>query len=443
MFRAAFYEKEITPPLGCFIPGYFNLRQGSEVADRLYARAAVLQNQTDTVAMISVDGCIMDARLREIVCRRIEKYIPLKPENVLLAYTHSHTGIPEFGYQADGYLGDKDAAENQEGYFDVFSKLIADCVILAFYRLSDAELCFGLGEVSGISFCRNYLMKNSTPQTNPGRLNPDIVKPFAETDNELPVLLAKGTDGKPKGAVISFACHPDCVDGTAYSGDYISELSMQLKKLYGEEFVTVFLLGTCGDINHFNVATEKDSPDHYRKMGRKIAGEAQKVIAFAEPVSGDTLTCRYEVMPLGRRPVSEEEIAQARHTVETVKEIPGVKIAADNTSKELYDLAMAKQFLNFIETTPETVNMPLQVITVGDVKLYAFPNEIFCRYGKIVKKGSNAPKRFVASMCNASHGYVPTEDLFYDTIYEASAGANCLEADAGERMAEKLLEMGR
>ncbi|MDD6308559.1 MAG: neutral/alkaline non-lysosomal ceramidase N-terminal domain-containing protein [Clostridia bacterium] len=441
MFRAAFYEKEITPPLGCFIPGYFNLRRGSDVKDRLYARATVIQNDTDTIAIISMDSCTMEMRMRDAICARIEKYVGIKPDNVMVACTHSHTGIPKIGYSGNGTPEGDDAVDCQAGYFDVFTKLIADCVILAYYRLFDAEISYSIGEVNGISFCRNYIMKNSTPRTNPGRLNPDIERPYTDTDNELPILSVKDKDGNLRGAIICFACHADCVDGTAYSGDYIAELSKQLKKLYGEEFVTVFLLGTCGDINHFNVKTEKDAPDHYRKMGRKIAGEVQKMVAFAEPVVGDTVKSRFALIPIHRRPVSNDKIAEAKHIVETVKEDKNAKIAADNTSKEQYELAMAKSLLRFLETTPEIVQMPMQVMEIGDVKLFAFPNEVFSKFGKDVKKKAGAAKRFVASICNESRGYIPTEDLIYDTIYEARIGANCLEAKAGEIMANKLIEM--
>ena len=39
--RCAFYEKEITPPLGGDIPGYYINRFTEDVADELYVRAVV------------------------------------------------------------------------------------------------------------------------------------------------------------------------------------------------------------------------------------------------------------------------------------------------------------------------------------------------------------------------------------------------------------------
>ena len=50
MFEFGFYEKEITPPLGCGVPGYFSIRRGSDVLDRLYARAVVVKENEEKLA---------------------------------------------------------------------------------------------------------------------------------------------------------------------------------------------------------------------------------------------------------------------------------------------------------------------------------------------------------------------------------------------------------
>jgi len=293
MFKCAFYEREITPPLGCDIPGYGSVRRGSDVKDRLMAKALVISNGDEIFAFITVDACSLYFEVRNEIAKRVSERTPIKMENVLVAAIHTHTGIP------DKYRHYDDAAfEEQKGYFDVFPKLIADCAILAYKRLTESTLTFGVGDVKGISFCRDYIMKNATPRTNPGRLNSDIICPASPIDTELPVLFVKDASGRPMGAVIAFACHLDCVDGTEYSGDIASEISKRLKNLYGYDFVTLFFMGTAGDINHFNVNIAGDPPDHYRRMGQKIVGEALKVISFAEPVVGDTIIAKYEILEI-------------------------------------------------------------------------------------------------------------------------------------------------
>lgn len=419
MIKVAFYEREITPPLGCMIPGYFQVRLGSDVRDRLYARAVVIQNDTETIAMVAIDGSSgVSLDMKKAVCDRVEEYVGIKPENVLICNTHCHTGIPKEGMDLN-----PDGSEKQASYFEILRKSMADCIILAYKRLSESEIYYNIGEVKGISFCRNYFMKDSTPQTNPGRLNPNIIEPCTEIDYELPVMFVKGTDGVPKGAIVSFACHPDCKGGTEYSGDYISVLSKEMKRLYGEDFVTVFLLGTAGDINHIDVNREKDTPDHYRKMGKKIAGEVEKTIAFAEPIAGDTVKAKYEIIKIGPR----TDITLDKN----------VKVSGDNP------LAFALENEEMMRKIQKEYDVPLQFFQVGDVKFFAFPCEIFCKFGRKVKENSGASKRFVMTLCNAAYGYVPTQELRCNTIYEAIPGASNMDANAGDIMADKLIEMGK
>lgn len=438
MFKVGFYEKEITPPLGSHIPGYFNERPSTDVKDRLFAKAMVIANGKETVAIITADGCSMHNDCIAMVKDRVTEFIGLKPENIMFAFTHTHTGIPRYKMSKS-----ERTDKNQEFYWEVFSKLMADCAILAYNRLSESELYFGMGKVEGISFCRDYLMKNGTPQTNPKRCSEDIIEPAGETDNALPVLFVKDTCGNPKGALISFACHPDCVSGTEYTGDYISILSKELKKTYGEEFVTVFLQGTSGNINHFDVSKESDSPDHYVMMGKLIAGEALKIIAKAEKVEDDTLYSKFEIVNYERMDISEEKIAKARYIIATVKPLLGVKISADGSDPDQYALAMSKNLIDFLETSPASYDVPLQFIKIGDVKLYAFHSEIFCTYGLNVKKNAGTDKCFVATLANGSYGYIPTKDLIYDTIYESRPGTFRFKPEVGEQMVQKLLEMGK
>ncbi len=112
-------------------------------------------------------------------------------------------------------------------------------------------LKYASGSVKGISFIRNYIMKNGSIKTNPGRLNPEIVKPYGELDEELSIIIVEDENHNPKGAITSFACHQDCVDGSRYSGDYSSVLADELKKYYGKDFINVFFIGTCGNIKSF------------------------------------------------------------------------------------------------------------------------------------------------------------------------------------------------
>ena len=153
------------------------------------------------------------------------------------------------------------------------------------------------------------------------------------------------------------------------------------------------------------------------------------------------INSRLEYITIDRVEVEKEKIEDARNTIATVKEKKGVKISADNTDPEQYKLAMAKRLVNFIDSTPEAFDVPVQCIQIGEFTIYGFNSEIFSEFGKIVKKGDGTGINLVATLCNEAFGYVPTRDMFYDTIYESRPGSCRLDKEAGYIMAEKLISM--
>lgn len=440
MFEFGFYEREITPPLGSGIPGYFSIRRASDVADRLYARAVVVKEGNEKVAILSIDGLHPKKDICDNIAKRIEEYTDIPRSHIMIAFTHSHTAIP-FRFECVAFADDPIVKESIKGYDEVFARLVADCATLANLRLKKATAYFGKGEVRGISFCRDYYMKNGTSQTNPPRKSPEIISAVTESDKELPILMVKDEHQIPVGAIVSFACHADCVGGDKLSGDYVSVLSKELKKVYGQEFVTVFLLGCSGDVNHFDVTKESDSDDHYVKMGKKIAGEAVKVAAFAKELEETKVKARLEYITIPRRSVEQERIDEARNCIATIKEDKNVKISADNTDPDQYKLAMAKRLIDYLETTPNSFDVPLQCIRIGELTIYGYNSEIFTEFGKMLKKEDGTEMNIVATLCNEAFGYVPTRDMFFDTIYESRPGSNRLDKEAGYIMTEKLVSM--
>lgn len=434
MFECGFYEKEITPPLGLLIPGYFNERPAANVTDRLYAKAVVFRNGSELAAVASVDACSIPLRLVDQVIARVAEYTPLSSEQILVAADHTHTGGP--------FYQKEDHAWRNAEYESYVVKLIADTITLAYLRLEKANLRFGMGEVTSISFCRDYVMKDGSFRTNPGRLNPDIVHPVTDIDPQFPVLYVEAEDGRPLGALTCFACHQDCVDQSNYSADFSGSLAREMKKVYGQDFVNLFLLGTCGDINHFNVKTAGDAPDHFVKMGKILAGEEIKTIHEAKPLEGDSLAVKKETVQIKRREISPERLAEAKHIKATVKPAVGVKIAADNTDPEQYALAMANNTLR-LAALPEVLDVTAQVIRIGEMLLYCFPGEVFSCFGKQVKAATKVPC-MVATLCNDNvTGYIPAEDLFVPGIYEAVEGSANMIPAGGRILTEKLLEMAK
>ena len=76
--RVAFYESEITPPLGGLMWGYYSQRFSQDVFDRLYARATVIEDGGNYAAFVVIDTCVVPPELHEAVTKRVYEYTGIK-----------------------------------------------------------------------------------------------------------------------------------------------------------------------------------------------------------------------------------------------------------------------------------------------------------------------------------------------------------------------------
>ncbi len=433
MFKCAFYEKEITPPLESIIPGYFTPRVATEVLDRLYVKAAVFENNGNAVAIIAADSCGLSTNVCNKIVERVERMTGIPAENVMVCSTHTHTGIPS---------GDFAVCKEDEIYLDVFCRLAADCATIAYGNLVPATLKYVKSTVEGISFVRNYRMKDGSVRTNPGRNNPDVLEPCDKADPDFPVLIAYDEKGIPLGAVSNFACHLDCVTSFhQLSGDYASVISYKFKEQFGNDFVSVFVMGTAGNVIEVNyMAAEKLPTYNYVCFGETLAKEAIKVIPNALEIKNPEVSSKKKVLMLKRRRISEEQL-KIEKDLSSRKEV----IYATSTDRSL-GVANRGYIAERIvcEMEDKAANRPfvLQVITIGDCKFYGIASEIYVKFGRDVKANAPTDKVFIATVTNGFNGYIPTPDLFKEEdMYETKISQAKFDSDTGDKIVATLKEM--
>ena len=419
--RAAFYEKDITPPLGCYLAGYYINHTAEDVLDPLYVRTAVLESDGTVAAFIDIDSCELPDDLHDAVTGRITAYTGIQPENILIAVNHTHKGIPitdnpEIGAYADA------------PYKDVCYRLIADSVILAYRRLAASDGVFAVGKAEGISFNRTSRMKDGSLRTNV--FNEDVQEPFGEIDTDVPLLFFRSTEGTPLGAIVAFACHQDCTPGSQYSGAFAAVLAKELKKEFGNDFITVFFAGTSADINHFDPARGGKMPDDtYITMGNVLKKACLDALPHAKPI-GDGIVCKKESFPVTCRILAEEEM------------LAEIRRMADNK-----DITAIRNLCYYQANVKDAAaSVYLQYIRVGTVSVYAFPGEMFVYFGKYIKAHAATADNIVISFANSGCGYVATREAFAENSYlyekDLCFGA-CLAPEEGYRMTEELLRMAQ
>jgi len=420
--RAAFYEIEITPPLGGMMWGHYSDLRATDVQDRLFTKAFVVEDEGEVAAMVCFDSCVVPADMHDIVTKRIEEYTGIKPERVCLHSNHTHWGAsfcdsPELNSFAD------------VTYRDVCYRLIADAVILAYKRLAPVDASFGASELHGYSFCRNYILEDGTVITH-GKSPLAVKGLLAEIDPAVSVLTFR-RDGEPIGALINYALHQCCCGHIeAYTGDFSSILSKELKKLYGPDFVSFFVQGTCGDINHINNdRVTKATHDTYREIGRALAKETVKSMENDKPIGGG-IRVKKELIRIPTRQMTDEQAMDAT-----------IALAKRNSQMKLRNL------LYYHTTNKATYkDLWLQQICIGDTAIWCLPGEVFVDFGRRIKTESPYQNNLVAELCNSYCGYIPTKRAFEPNcdLYETSlCHHSCLIPEAGDMIVDRLLEMDK
>ncbi len=437
MLKCGFFETVFTPELGLNIPGYFDPRPADGIKDDLKARAFVVDNGEKAAAFVVLDLLAMPDELGDAIRARITEHTGIPREYIMVSATHSHTSCP--------YVG---PCTEQVG------KRAADAVILAYKYRTEAVVGCGVGQETGISFNRRYLMKNGTIRTNPGMLNHNIVRSMGIIDPDVTVLRVDKPCGKPLGVVVNFACHPDVVTGTEYSADYIGELSEMIKKALGEDVITVFINGDCGDINHIDFTGKIDttSPIRYKQMGRILAGDVLAVRETIKPTDSMEIAALSEKVTIARRLPTSEQVEWSKKVIngedpeenislQEKNDDAGVEfIAASNT--HVVNLSRANSIMWLHEHQIKTADVEVQAFRLGETGLVALPGEIFVEIGLAIKKASPFKYNINAEQANGLYGYIGTKLAHEQGSYEVQLSRYTnLAAEAEEKLVAKAGEL--
>ena len=419
--KAAFYESDITPPLGCYITGYGVPRYAEDVHTKLSSKAVVFEDGGKYSVIISVDICEYPHEMHDIVTKRIFEFTGITSDNVCIHSTHSHCGAPVWDDPAIDCYGDPE-------YKNVFYRLVADSAILAHKRLEESEIYFSKGIAKGIANNRCWIMKDGTMKTFVNDIE-KAEKPLSPPDEEVSILFVE-QNGKKVGAIYSFGCHQDTTKEKecGYSGDYSAIVSRHLKEKYGHDFVALYLAGPCGDINHIKNGGGGEQIS-YKQIGEIISNTIFECESEKIRLAGSLSGTKEPISIKKRKYSSEEFINLAKYYLDAdgggTFRLSNLVFYHQNDKKECRDLYV-------------------QVISIGDFVLFVYPGEMFVEYSHRTKKESPFKYTMVTENSNGHGGYIPTPNAFSENsyLYEISPAYDSdLVPEAGEILLEKIMKI--
>ncbi len=438
--QCGFGKREITPPLGTSMAGYFKTRFSQGVIDPLFVRATLFREGEKRALIMAMDLCGINKAWADRIREKVGKTFDIDPDAILINGSHTHTGPIFQSAPATGTVVDPNyVAFLEEQALCAAGEAVAD---LAPARLFTAET-----HAKGISFVRRYLMKDGTYKTNPHPDSADqIDHAIGEASDKVRVLIVR-REGADDIYLVNFGTHPDTVGGSYISADWPGYVCSTLEgAIPGSK--CMFLLGPQGDVNHFTpflpkrgrLMSEKHKEDfreralHARYMGRVIAGSVLTVCDRAEEIGNEGIDFAKEEMLLPSNRITEG-IEEARKITERHR-------AGEPYSDNLTYAQVVESYRRIrMFEAPPFMSYHAYALRIGEFAIVGVPGEPFTELGARIYASSPFKHTMTCCMTNAGCGYVPNSASFDEGGYEMN---NCNYVrgadDAYVAAAEKALK---
>jgi hypothetical protein len=407
------------------------------IHDELHARCLVLDDGENRIAFVVVDIIGLNRDLIDEAKRIIHEENDLPPENVMVSATHTHSMARASGPQP----------------FDDYQKFvirrIADAARKAIYNLEPARIGWGVGSVPEHVFVRRWFMKPGSPvpnpyggedkvMMNPGRLNPNIVKPAGEPDPEVSIISVQSIDGKPIALFANYSLH--YVGGVPrghISADYFAAFADRIQELLGADrndppFVGIMSNGTSGDVNNINYAVPGHNYPPYARMkvvADDVAREVMRVYNKINHHDWAGIQSKQQELTLKVRKPDSKMIKHAREVLAG----PDKRVGPHGSSKHYNE-----GLLNRLDM-PDNVDILLQSFKIGDLAIATIPFETFAEIGLEIKAKSKFKPTFTVSLANGSYGYLPTPRQHEWGGYET--WTNRFEYEASVKIVDTIMNL--
>ncbi len=434
VLRVGAHAMDITPTaFPVESAGSMTPRLATYANDPLHARCLVVDDGSTSIALAICDHCMIPRELIDRVRERVERQCGIPSENVLVAATHTHSGVtltPTF------------QSKVENAYCEWFVERVAEGICLAHANRVPAKIGWTVGHNPNQVFNRRWYMRDGVEITDPFdvgkdrvRMNPPagnskLLKPAGPIDPEIPILSFLTTDNTPIALMANYSLHyVGGVPSGALSADYFGEFARQYMRLADIDasrgFVAMMTNGTSGNINNINFydGSGKQEPlEQIRLVSQDVATSVIRAMKRIEYHDWVPLSIANEEITLRVRKPNDEDLTRARDLLADAGERPWSNV------RHIY----AQETLD-LESYPNQVEVRIQAIRMGELGIVTSPCETFVETGLAIKRESPLRTTFTIELANGYNGYLPTREHHELGGYETwRAKSSYLANDAEE-----------
>ncbi|MBC7319615.1 hypothetical protein H5T89_03120 [bacterium] len=373
-------ENIITPSLSLNIDltgyGFYLDRKGENVLTDLKTRVLYLDDGESKVIIVSCDLIGFSVDFANNLRREIADREGLKAKNVTIGCTHTHSGPTVQALRGLGEVNDR--------YMEEVKEKIISTVSYAKNDIKESRIYYHSEIVEPIGFNRR-------------------LRGFVPIDPHLNILVFERNDKSI--FLTNYACHPVVLGRTKdISADWPGEL---IKFIEDEGGNCIFFQGFCGDIdpvtnmNRWGEGTKKD----IELLGYIVANRTLKAKRYGKELKDTKINVVEESIKLPLQiPSKEEMIEDAKYWLEGYRDNKNARRFIEEWLKE------AESSYEHLRENPYIDNIPIQGISIGEVRIIGIPGEVFCEYGLRLRE--RYPMLFTFGYTNGLVGYIPVRDAY-------------------------------
>lgn len=412
-----------------------------KATSKLYARAIVLDDGRERLAIVVVDTCMMSREFLDEAKQLAAQRTKIRPERMLISATHTHTAPA-----AMGCLG----TEPDPEYVPLLRDKLAASIAAAEAHLEPAQVGWAVKNAADYTALRHWIIRpdriindpfgNPTVRANmhAGANWDNVTGEAGPEDPDLSLISWQSLQGRPIAVLANFSMH--YFSGVeALNADYFGLFCEGLQSRHGQSenadhppFVAVMSHGCSGDIWRRDYTQRP-----FKDQDWTVTGYAESLLDIAESglktITYDAhadLSMAETRMKLPYRVPDAQRLQWARKIVEEMGE------RLPKTVEEVY----AREQIILHER--QSTEIVVQALRIGDIAIATTPNETYALTGLKLKLHSPLPRAMVIELANGGDGYIPPPEQHllggYNTWAARSAG---LEVAAEPKIAAAALQL--
>ncbi len=393
-WRVGIGRRVITPQTPVWLAGYGTKREPDGKIHDLWVKVLALRAADGKRAvMATTDHMGMSKTIYESLYAKVNRRFSLDRSEFMLTFSHNHCGPVLKDDLVDYYPLDDEQRRLVAEYSDWMEGQVVEAVGEALDSLQPARLLKGEGK------CTFAVNRRENTEA-------EVAKKLAEgkplkgvVDHYVPVLAARGENGKLLGVLFGYACHPTTLSFNTWCGDYPGFAQVNLEASHAGAAAMFF--NACGGDQNPIPRRKVELCEQYGKM---LSNAVEEVLSRPmQPVSG-RLRSAFEFVDLAYDELVTRE-----------KLLPVAKGTSPLHAR------WAKRMLKMIEegaTFPASYPYPVQAWRIGnELLLIGIGGEAVVDYSLRLKR-EFGPATWVCGYANDMAAYIPSRRVWEEGGYE-------------------------